>query len=241
MKKLFYPVFVLFSVPCLLFSQVDTVGNFVISKENDFIRIVSLETSDEHLLNHSNSSIEYYDIDEDGIEELLVISEDLSKPIPNYSLFIYKLGDNIELINKINSGVKKPELIYSEESELTIIATGLPPFDHLNNNENFNIFFSPLNLLFFNGENFETYYDDSFDILLKENEEIFSIVTDIFLNYGKNCKTSKLLIPALASIYVNYFNAGEFAMADHLIETYYFCEDKKEFIQLIKNTLTEKP
>lgn len=241
MGKIIYLLFVLVSIPCLLYPQVDTVGNYIITRENNLLTIVSTETSETHVLEYPNLTTEYYDIDEDGIYELLIISEELKDTSPNYLLFVYKLGDNIELITSINSGVKKPELIYSEESGLTVLAIGFPDFDKLNNSANIDLFFSPLNLLFFNGESFETDYDDCIDILLKENEEIFSVVTDFLLSYGKNCKTSKLLESAFASIYMNYINAGEFAMADHLIDTYYFCEDKKEFIQLIKNTLTERP
>jgi hypothetical protein len=240
-KKFIFPFFVLFSIPCLLFSQVDTVGNFLISKENDLIKIVSVETTETHTLSHSNPTIDYHDFDEDGLFELLIISEDLSGTIPNYKLYVYRLGNIIELIDSIKSGVKKPELIFSEESGLTILAIGFSSFDLFNSLPNFDLFFSPLKILFFNGENFETDFEDCYDILLKENEEIFSFITEILQDFGKNCKTSKLLQSAFAATYVNYFNAGEFAMADHLIDTYYFCEDKKEFILLIKNTLLERP
>lgn len=237
MKNLFIQILFIFSAPCLLYSQVDTVGNFIISSGINKVSFFNIVENKSLELYVENPSLDYNDFDDDGMNEVLIIGQQKFHNITRYFVLIYKVDQYINLIDSIMSGVQKPELIFSNEAEQVVLAVGYSEFDTFNFNSKSN--YSPIRLLNYDGEQFFVDFEDFFDILLKENDEIFAQLDDDFSNNGLNCSTTSLNKAAIGALYINYLNAGEKAMAEHVLDSFYFCNDRLEFTTILKNILTE--
>lgn len=240
MRQLIFGLIYAFLLSCLLLPQADTVGDFIIEKDSNTVKILSLKTNVITILNFNHPSLDYFDFDEDSIPELLIIDSSSIDLFPVYWVYIYRLKDVLYRIDSISSGMKEPELVLSEELQQGVLICGFPEFNSINMEAGINTAFSPLNILLYNGESFYTEFDDTFQLLINENEEIFTFIAAYLNDNGRNCSNSKKLTAAFSSAVINFINAGENALAEHLLNSYYLCEDKNDFLNYIKKTVQEK-
>jgi hypothetical protein len=173
-----------------------------------------------------NPSENYIDLDDDGIDELLIIDNYEEKGKELYSLYLFNLIDTFFLADSISSGITEPYIIYSEEIEDYVIVTGNPFFLEFTGGD---AEFLPVNCYKYEtGEVFQI-NDEIYDVFITENEPLFDFISR-YSRTGKDCEASRNIISAIASAYANYINAGEPTLASHLVTEYYYCDDKDEFI-----------
>jgi hypothetical protein len=177
------------------------------------------------------------DLDLDGIDELIVIDSIFSVTGEAlYKIFFFNTLDTFYLIDSINSGKMYPYFQINSETDEVIIVTGNSDFDKYNTNPEF--FFSPVNCWKF--ENSEVFLnnEEMFEFFIAENEGLIEFIED-YNWQADSCASSKEILGAVASVYVNFINAGEKVKAAQFLKKYYRCSDfnqlKKEFQKLLES------
>lgn len=177
------------------------------------------------------------DLDQDGNDELLVKDEINLSGTTEYILYVFNTLDNFFICGEINSGSTETYEIYSEDLEGLIIVAGNTEFNIYNKNDELK--FLPVNCWKYEEGEVYLVNDLLYDPFIEENNNILSFIENIFNEEGKNCNTSLKIKSALVAGYLNYLNAGEKAIANHFLDTYYFCDDAKDFINEL-NTIYNK-
>jgi hypothetical protein len=167
------------------------------------------------------------DLDEDGINELLIIDSIPSDSRTNFKLFIFNTLDSFYLVDSINSGGLPPYETASEETAGMIIVSGNPLFDLFN--EGVIEYFVPINCWKYEDAALFLDNNEIYDIFISENEYLIDYIDEFYLENGVVCTTSQKMKAAIASAYVNYINAGEESVASQFLKNYYLCEDFEEF------------
>lgn len=169
----------------------------------------------------------YSDLDNDGINELLIIDSTTINKNPFFTVYVYNCADTFYLIDSVQSGMLAPTVEYSEEEGSRIIVTGNTDFDQFNNDVE-NIFL-PINCWRFQDDNIFMINDDIYDLFISENNSIMDYLDSYYASNPKNCDSSAKLKAAIAAAYANYLSAGDKTAANKFIENYYKCNDLSQF------------
>ncbi|HSP86558.1 MAG TPA: hypothetical protein VLN45_00370 [Ignavibacteriaceae bacterium] len=175
------------------------------------------------------------DLDGDGIDEFLIkdiIELDSSK---EYFLYIYNLLDTFYLSAEINSGVVEPYETFSEEIEGLIVVSGNTDFSFLNIGSEIKSL--PINSWKFEDGELFLVNEELYDIFMTENDNHLSIIYSRDIN---DCDKSVQAKSLLASIYINYLNAGEIATAENVLKTLYLCDDVETFKSELNNIFNKE-
>jgi hypothetical protein len=240
-KKLFdriYPfTFIFFLFTQISFAQVNSYPFefFTAHIEGTKLSIITPEQNLIYEKDFVHPAVYTSDLDEDGINELLIVDSILSDNRINFNLFIYNTLDSFYLADSISSGSYLPYETVSEEVSGIIIVSGNPLFDLLN--EGVEEYFIPVNCWKYEDAALILMNADIYDIFISENEFLIDYIDDIYLEYGEECSTSLKLKSAIASAYANYINAGEESVASQFLKNYYLCEDFEEFRNKISEML----
>ncbi len=175
----------------------------------------------------SNPGELYSDLDNDGINELLIIDSITINKNPFFTVYVYNCADTFYLIDSVQSGMLAPAVEYSEEEGSRIIVTGNTDFDQFNNDVE-NIFL-PINCWCFQDDNVFLVNDDIYDLFISENSSIMDYLDSYYATNAKNCDSSTKLKAAIAAAYANYLSAGDKTAANKFIESYYKCNDLSQF------------
>jgi hypothetical protein len=195
----------------------DTIGNVVYTGE---------------FLNPDAHSL---DLDGDGTDEFLIKDVFEKDSSQEYFFHVYNLIDTFYLAWEINSGVIDPYETFSDEIEGLIIVSGNSDFSYLN--EESEIKALPINCWKFeDGELFLT-NEELYDIFMTENDAHLSILYADDIN---DCGKSNRVKSLLASVYINYMNAGEIASAENFLKTFYLCEDLETFKEELNNLFNKE-
>ncbi|MFA6597752.1 MAG: hypothetical protein WCS69_08515 [Ignavibacteriaceae bacterium] len=160
--------------------------------------------------------------------EYLIRDKINEKGKPKYYAFIYCITDSFYLIDSVYSGVYEPVPFYSEEIARTLLLTGKPEFDSLCSAFEQEYFSAVTCLQLEDGKLFNV--DDLvYDVFLQENEPVISFIESSWGGSSKDCSVSEEIKSAVATVYINYVNAGEKVLARQFLNDYYLCPDKEAF------------
>jgi hypothetical protein len=212
------------------------INSYEVKLENSYLIISAPDGKEIYRRAFLTPSIWLSDLDNDGVQEIVLIDSEPESGKSSYKIFIYSLFNSVKLIDSISSGYMQPYDIISDELQQTIIITGNPSFNQFNLDSE--LIFLPLNLWRY--ENFELYLVNSelYDVFITENESIISFLDDMLHIKKWNCESSLEVLNAIIAAYVNYLNAEEYSIASQLLQKYYVCEDigklKNKIDKLIK-------
>ncbi|MGE5436824.1 MAG: hypothetical protein ACM3O3_06315 [Syntrophothermus sp.] len=175
----------------------------------------------------SNPVVDVIDLDDDGVNEILIKDFTVQNSKNNYSIYVCKdLENGFAISDSIESGSVEPYSISSDSMEYVLV-TGNPKFDKYN--ENNEEVYSPINCWKYEGNQLVLINDEFYDIFINENENIINYLDEYFDVNKKDCNSSKAVLAAIVSAYINYLNAEEHTLALQIIQNYYFCTDKDNF------------
>jgi len=175
------------------------------------------------------------DLDDDGIDELLVVDKIESGNRIEYSLYIYNLLDTFYLTSEINSGIVEPYETFVGEIEGLIIVSGNPDFSYMN--EESEIKALPINCWKFEDGEIFSVNEDLYDIFLTENETLTSLID---IEDVRDCDRSKEIKSLIASVYINSLNAGEGASAVNFLKSFYLCDDFEKVKEELDNLFNKE-
>ncbi len=178
------------------------------------------------------------DLDGDGIDELLVNDSYTDSGKTYYTLYIFNTVDSLYLADSIFSGLIEPYETKSDEAKGTIIVSGNPCIDSLNNDSD-NIFL-PVNCWKYDNGQLFLINDDLYKIFITENDNIIDYLDNFYLSNKKDCSSTRKIKAAIASGYINYFHSGDKILARQFIREYYLCNDAESFEQNLNKILKEK-
>ncbi|MFO7444860.1 MAG: hypothetical protein R6W90_00770 [Ignavibacteriaceae bacterium] len=181
----------------------------------------------------NNPSAIEYDLDDDGIGELLLLDSSGVNGKNLYKVFIYNTVDSFYLVDSIISGSYEPYETVSQEIGSTIIITGNAECEIYNGNSEF--VFLPLNCWKYEAGEVYLINDEIYELFITENEAITDFIDEYFSSNINNCNTTERLKPAIMSAYINYINAGEKSIASQFIKKYYLCGDIEKFTLELNN------
>ena len=188
-----------------------------------------------------NPSISEYDLDEDGVNELLVLDSTGVNRKPFYTLYLYNTIDSFYLIDSILSGSTEPTEQQSDETGGIIIVSGNADFEKFNTDPNPDFLFLPVNCWKYDGDNLFQVNDEVYNIYESQIDDITETIDEAFEDGKKDCETSKKLKSAIAAVFSDCINAGDKSIASHFVKNYYFCDDIEQFLQeLITLTKAEE-
>lgn len=232
--KIFLIIFLLF---CELQAQESfTINDFLITIHDS--KLVVENQSKKSIFQKVFSNPEGFpvDLDNDSNDELLVTDfyEENNKYF--YTLYVFSSLDSFYLVDSIYSGMREPSFTLSDETNGYILITGSPDFDEFFNIQEDEIF-SPIVCWNYDNQELTIINDQLYDIYIEENEKIISYVAMTCRKLNKTCETSNLLKQAIATVYTNYYHAGEKSNAESFLKNYYLCNDIEEFRSKIKDLL----
>jgi hypothetical protein len=175
------------------------------------------------------------DLDADGIDEYIIIDSIFTKGEPAYKIFLFNTVDSFYLVDSISSGRTFPYFEIGSQTNEVILLTGIPEFDKYNSNPEY--FFSPLNCWKYESSRIYLNNEENYELLLNENDDIIEFLENF--SWGPDsCVSSKKILGAIVSAYINYINAGETAISSQFLKKYYLCSDivnlKKEIQELLE-------
>jgi hypothetical protein len=177
-----------------------------------------------------------FDLDDDGVNELLIIDSSKQANKPFYTLYIYNTIDSFYLADSVISGSSEPYQLQSDETEGIIIVTGNPEFERYNTDpENL---FLPINCWKYEAGELFLVNDEVYDIFEIRIDELTEVLENIYSESKKECSTSRKVKSAIAAIFTDCINAGDKSIASQFVKNYYFCEDIEQFLQEL-NSLTK--
>ncbi|HOJ18126.1 MAG: hypothetical protein GX452_02915 [Ignavibacteriales bacterium] len=172
------------------------------------------------------------ELNNDETEELIIVSKYEGNPA-TYRVYAVSLRGGISIVDSIDSGVREPHVYYSEEIEGSLLVTGYPELDSLNAGKN--EYYSPANCLVYDGEKIYSINEDVYTLFNEENEELLKELDNKEIRSG--CEFTRENSALIASIYINFVNAGEVSMAGAFLKNYYICTDYIEFKAYLTNLL----
>jgi len=177
------------------------------------------------------------DIDEDGIDELIVIDSILSNGKTSFNLFVFNTLVSFYLVDSISSGSFLPYETASEETAGMIIVSGNPLFEIFN--KGVTEFFLPVNCWKYEDAALSLVNNEIYDIFISENEFLIDYIDKFYSENGEDCSTSLKIKPAIAAANANYINAGEESVASQFLKNYYLCDNIEEFRNQINELLSK--
>ena len=183
----------------------------------------------------SHPCVDTADLDNDGINEFILIDSTANKSKFYYTIFIYNTIDSFYVADSINSGMMRPYRTFSKELKSTMIVTGNPKFDSFNS-DTMDVYL-PLNCWDYESGKVSDVNGSLYDFFIAENDTLLENMDSYLENEPKDCNTTLQLKAIIASIYVNYLQAGEKILARQFLHKYYFCKDVEIFKQKISSLL----
>lgn len=203
--------------------QASLINNSIVVTKNDSLYFTNYKFND--------AREEWTDFDYDGADELVIIDRNASS---EYFIYIFLPLDELNLVDSLFCGTTEPYVGYSDELLEPVIISGYPQFEKLaaKGEE----IFSPLCCFQFDGEKIININDRLYQVFMEANENLFAILQTHFINSNKECELALRHKALLASIYVNYLNAGENSLAKIFIDRYYPCNDKIELTEFLNSS-----
>ena len=195
-----------------------------VKKEGKFAFIMEFSDPQEYIA----------DFDNDGLEDLMIVNRYKSGDRFDYTAYLFNTIDSFYIADSIHSGCYEPFFTVSDEIGEIIIIAGNSEFSKLTAGIEQ---FLPVNCYKYESGEIMKINDELYDIFISENEDILEYIEDFFSNHDKNCGSTMQIIPAVASAYANYCNAGEPTLAHQLISNYYYCDDKEEFVSRLNELI----
>ncbi len=224
MKKYLFIVVLTYS--SLLFGQEFKFDSFTAKFNGNKLEVTDTLQNQVYEQYFSNPVPNSIDLDNDGLDELVVQDSSLISGNNFYTYYIYNTIDSFYLADSIYSGLTEPFETESEEIDGIILVTGNSDFDQFNEDPDYN--FSPLNCWKFSDGKIVSANDEIYNLFISENEDIMDYLENLF--GGKvNCETSRKALGAIAAVYVNYIHAGEQTAAKQFLKKYYLCLDIDKF------------
>jgi len=174
------------------------------------------------------------DLDNDGLNDFLVIDHIAKGERDTHTIYLFNTIDTVYVVDSIKSGYFLPYYTLSDELGEVIIITGNADFIKYENGEGQ---FIPINCYKYESGEILQINDELYDVFILENEAILEYIDEYFTSNIKNCTNTLKVTSALASAYANYINAGEPTLARQLIMSYYFCDDREEFVSGINELI----
>ncbi|MGE5498629.1 MAG: hypothetical protein ACM3Q2_11180 [Syntrophothermus sp.] len=231
---LFFAIF--FTLSCLRAQDTTfTVEDFEIKIDNSNFSVFR-EQSPVFSRSFNDPSIFTADLNNDGLEEVVVFDYDLKEGQECYSAYIFDCSGSFTMTDSIYSGLKEPYLLETGESEKIIVVTGSPDFDSLYVPAA-GTPFSPLVCWAFEDTSLTRVNDEMYDVFIDENEKNIDFIKSYYTQHGSSCETSMQLKQVLAAVYANYMYADEKALAEMILVRFYYCSDGVQFRESINNLL----
>jgi hypothetical protein len=227
MKKFLMIFFIL--PPCLLFAQneIYDYGNYFLRMEGSSLEAFREDSSLFYTKQFSDPEYFAADLDSDGVNEFIIIDYRVMNGKKRYSLFVYNTADTLYLADSVNSGSTEPYQSFSKELNTVLLVTGNPVYDSLNSVDSL----SHLPINFWKFEEGSLYLANAsvYELYINENANIIDMIEEYYLQNGKSCKSTEKIKGAIASGFINYYEAGEKSFASQFLKNYYFCSDINEF------------
>lgn len=231
---LFFAVFLVLS--CLRAQDTTfTVEDFEIKIDNSNLSVFR-EQSPVFSRKFNDPSIFTADLNNDGLEEVVVFDYDLKEGLECYSAYVFDCSGSFIMTDSIYSGLKEPYMLESDESEKIIVVTGSPDFDSLYVPA-LGTPFSPMVCWTFGDSSLTQVNDEMYDVFIEENEKNIEFIKSYYAQHGSNCTASGELKQVLATVYANYIYADEKALAEMTLVRFYYCGDEAQFRERINNIL----
>jgi len=173
------------------------------------------------------------ELNNDDKSELIVTSKNKQSGLTTFSAYILNLYDSLYVIDSVKSGVLEPFMTYSDEISSNLLIIGYPELDSLNLANGTS--YSPLNVLMYDGSKLYSANDEVYNIFIVETEELTGILDSKPII--TDCQFSREHSSLIASIYINYVNAGELSLATMFLKNYYLCTDYIVFKDYLRNLL----
>ncbi|MHC1737058.1 MAG: hypothetical protein AB9882_03510 [Ignavibacteriaceae bacterium] len=173
------------------------------------------------------------ELNNDDRGELIVINRYVNEGLTLYSAYVINLFDSIYVIDSIRSGIVEPFLAYSEEVSSTLLIIGYPEIDSLNRASAGK--YSPINALMYDGSKIYSVNEEVYSLFIDEIEDLLLLLEGKPIHTG--CEFTKENSSLIASIYINYVNAGDLSMAALFLKNYYFCTDYVLYKEYLRNLL----
>jgi hypothetical protein len=174
-------------------------------------------------------------LDSDNVDEYVVIDYTILDQKKDYTIYVYNTLDTFYCIDSIRSGFYEPSVYFSEEVKQNVIITGNPAFNEFNiGKEDISL---PINVWSYYENGIVKINDQIYDLFQSENDNLTNYLDEFFNSNNKDCNTSLQVNNAIASGYVNYFSAGEIAVANQFLLKYYLCGDIDSFKKKLEKLL----
>ena len=227
MKKFLMIFFIL--PPCLLFAQneIYDYGNYFLRMEGSSLEAFREDSSLFYEKQFSDPEYFAANLNSDGVNEFIIIDYRVMNGKKRYSLFVYNTADTLYLADSVNSGSTEPYQAFSKELNTVLLVTGNPVYDSLNSVDSL----SHLPINFWKFEEGSLYLANAsvYELYINENANIIDMIEEYYLQNGKSCKSTEKIKGAIASGFINYYEAGEKSFASQFLKNYYFCSDINEF------------
>jgi hypothetical protein len=235
MKKI---VFLLIFFPAIMVSAQNEIydyGNYFLRMEGSSLKAFREDSSLFYEKQFSNPEYFAADLDSEGVNEFIIIDYRLSNGKKDYSLFVYNTADSLYLADSVNSGSTEPYQVFSKELNTILLVTGNPVFDLFNTVDSLS--YLPLNFWKFEEGNLYLANASIYDLYINENANIIDMIEEYYLQNGRSCESTEKIKGAIASGFVNYYEAGEKSFASQFLKNYYFCSDISDFKDFLLKSL----
>lgn len=229
---------ILFYFP-LVFGQneIHTFDLFTTQINNDLLLVRNLDSTIIYQKKFNDPTDLAADLDGDGVNEYLVTDAVEENGSSYFTVFIYNTIDTFYLADSIFSGLIEPYLSESEDVNGTVVVTGNPNFDTLNHDTT--QIFIPVNCWKYSDGGVSLVNNRVYDVFISENDDIVDFVDKYYKSNPKSCSSTKNILAAIASVYSNYMNASENAIAAQFMDNYYFCSNVDQFKTKVINLMKE--
>ncbi len=229
-------VLFLFYIP-LLFAQNEshTFDLFTAEIQDNLLSVRNLDSVIIYQKRFNDPTDMTADLDGDGIDEYFVTDALGKNGSPYFTVFIYNTIDSFYLADSIFSGLMEPYITESEDINGKVLVTGNSVFDSLNTDTS-NVFL-PVDCWRYSDGKVELVNNIVYDVFISENDNTIDFIDKFYKGNSKKCNSTKQILAALASVYINYLNASENVVANQFLDGYYFCEDKNQFKTKIINLM----
>lgn len=173
------------------------------------------------------------ELNNDERGELIVINRHENGELTTYSAYVINLSDSICVIDSLRSGIVEPFLVYSEEVTSNLLIIGYPEIDSLNRASAGK--YSPINALMYDGSKIYSVNEEVYSLFIEETEDLLKILDEKPILTG--CEFTRENSSLIASIYINYVNAGELSIASLFLKNYYLCTDYVVYKEYLRNLL----
>ncbi len=227
MKKLQILFLLIFSSQVFAQNEIYDYGTFFLTIENSTLKAFRPDSTIFYQKKFFDPQDFSVDLDSDNVDEFIITDCSLSGGKKNYALYVYCTLDTFYLVDSVNSGLMEPYQTISKELKTTLLVTGSPDFDSLNSSDS--LIFLPLNFWKYEEGGLFLANASVYDLFISENDDIIDFIEDYYLRSGKSCASTSKIKAAVASGYINYYNAGEKSLASLFLKKYYLCGDAEDF------------